>query len=125
MVEHFRQVTQHKIGGRAKAMVVTSSRLHAVRYKHAFDKYITEKGYTDLQSVVAFSGTVDDNGVPYTEVEMNGFSEGELPDKFHSDDYQVLLVAEKYQTGLMNRFFIRCTLIRNWTESKQFRPYLD
>ncbi|MFD2638107.1 type I restriction endonuclease subunit R [Piscibacillus salipiscarius] len=99
MVEHFRQVTQHKIGGRAKAMVVTSSRLHAVRYKHAFDKYITEKGYTDLQSVVAFSGTVDDNGVPYTEVEMNGFSEGELPDKFHSDDYQVLLVAEKYQTG--------------------------
>ena len=99
MVEHFRQVTQHKIGGRAKAMVVTSSRLHAVRYKIAFDKYIKEKGYTDLQSVVAFSGTVDADGVDYTEAEMNGFSEGELPDRFHSDDYQVLLVAEKYQTG--------------------------
>ncbi|MDQ0159745.1 type I restriction endonuclease subunit R [Alkalibacillus salilacus] len=99
MVEHFRQVTQHKIGGRAKAMVVTGSRLHAVRYKHAFDKYIKEKGYTDLQSVVAFSGTVEDRGVDYTEAGINGFSEGELPDKFNSDDYQVLLVAEKYQTG--------------------------
>ncbi|QHS23763.1 type I restriction endonuclease subunit R [Virgibacillus sp. MSP4-1] len=99
MVEHFRQVTQHKIGGRAKAMVVTGSRLHAVRYKHAFDQYIKEKGYTDLQSVVAFSGTVQDQGVDYTEAGMNGFSEGELPDKFHSDYYQILLVAEKYQTG--------------------------
>mgnify|MGYP001209312431 CR=1 FL=1 len=99
MVEHFRQVTQHKINGRAKAMVVTSSRLHAVRYKHAFDNYIEEKGYKDLQTVVAFSGTVDDNGIAYTEVDMNGFSEKELPEKFHSDEYKVLLVAEKYQTG--------------------------
>ncbi|CDO04306.1 Type I restriction enzyme EcoR124II R protein [Oceanobacillus picturae] len=99
IVEHFRQVTRHKIGGRAKAMVVTGSRLHAVRYKQAFDKYIKAKGYGDLNTLVAFSGTVEDKGVPYTEPEMNGFGEKELPDKFHTDDYQVLLVAEKYQTG--------------------------
>lgn len=99
MVEHFRNVTRHKINGRAKSMVVTSSRLHAVRYKHAFDKYIKSKGYNDLQTLVAFSGTVEDSGADYTEAGMNGISENELPDKFHSDDYQVLIVAEKYQTG--------------------------
>jgi type I restriction enzyme, R subunit len=103
MVEHFRQVTKHKIGGRAKAMVVTRSRLHAVRYKQAFDKYIAEKGYTDIKTLVAFSGTVPDDvapGVEYTEVGMNdGIRERELPERFASDDYQVLLVAEKYQTG--------------------------
>ncbi len=99
MVEHFRKVTRHKINGRAKAMVVTGSRLHAVRYKHAFDKYLKAKGYTDLRTLVAFSGTVEDNGLSYTEAEMNEFSEKELPDNFHSDDYQVLIVAEKYQTG--------------------------
>ncbi|MFK8795647.1 type I restriction endonuclease subunit R [Planococcus plakortidis] len=99
IVEHYRNFTQHKIGGRAKAMVVTASRLHAVRYKLAFDKYIKAQGYTDLQTIVAFSGTVNDGEVPYTEPEMNGFSEKELPKKFHSDDYKVLLVAEKYQTG--------------------------
>ncbi len=99
MIEHFRRVTRHKIGGRAKAMVVTSSRLHAVRYKQSFDKYIADHGYTDMKAVVAFSGTVQDKGVAYTEPLMNGFGERELPDKFHSDEYRVLLVAEKYQTG--------------------------
>lgn len=99
MIEHYRQVTRHKIGGRAKAMVVTSSRLHAVRYKQAFDKYIERKGYDDMKAVVAFSGTVEDKGLSYTEADMNGFGEKELPDKFHTDEYQVLLVAEKYQTG--------------------------
>lgn len=99
IVEHYRQVTRHKIGGRAKAMVVTSSRLHAVRYKQAFDKYINSKSYNDFKAIVAFSGTVEDKGVSYTEPDMNGFGEKELPDKFHTDEYQVLLVAEKYQTG--------------------------
>ncbi|MCC5909493.1 MAG: type I restriction endonuclease subunit R [Clostridiaceae bacterium] len=100
MIEHFRQVTRQKIGGRAKAMVVTGSRLHAVKYKQAFDKYIKEKGYRDLNTLVAFSGKVEDkSGESYTEVEMNGFGEKELPEKFHTDEYQVLLVAEKYQTG--------------------------
>ena len=74
MVEHFRQFTRHKIGGRAKAMLVTSSRLHAVRYKEKFDKYISEKGYTDIKTLVAFSGTVIDPDIQekeYTEVQMN------------------------------------------------------
>jgi type I restriction enzyme R subunit len=99
MVEHFRSVTRHKIGGKAKAMVVTSSRLHAVRYKHAFDEYIKKKGYRDMKTLVAFSGTVKDGGVDYKESDMNGFKESELPERFATDEYQVLLVAEKYQTG--------------------------
>lgn len=101
MVEHFQHSTRHKIGGRAKAMVVTSSRLHAVRYKQSFDKYIKEKGY-DLKTLVAFSGTVDDPDIKqeYTEVGMNkGIKEKELPEKFGTGEYQVLIVAEKYQTG--------------------------
>ena len=103
MVEHFRQFTSHKIGGKAKAMVVTSSRLHAVRYKKAFDKYISEKHYSNIKTLVAFSGMVNDPDIPnseYTEVKMNeGIKEKELPEKFSSGEYQVLLVAEKYQTG--------------------------
>ena len=102
MVEHFQAVTRHKIGGRAKAMVVTGSRLEAVRYKQSFDRYIKQKGY-DIKSLVAFSGTVQDDrlkDVTYTEVGMNhGISEKELPEKFATQEYQVLLVAEKYQTG--------------------------
>lgn len=99
IIEHYRNFTRHKIGGRAKAMVVTASRLHAVRYKIAFDKYIEKMGYDDLKTVVAFSGTVKDGEISYTEPDMNGFNEKELPDKFNSDEYKVLLVAEKYQTG--------------------------
>jgi hypothetical protein len=102
MVEHFQQHTRHKIGGHAKAMVVTGSRLEAVRYKQEFDRYINEKGYP-IKSLVAFSGTVEDDKVPektYTEVEMNhGLKEKELPETFAKPDYRVLLVAEKYQTG--------------------------
>lgn len=103
MVEHFRTHVKHKIGGRAKAMVVTDSRLHAVRYKQAFDHYIKDHGYNDVKSLVAFSGVVEDPGLPskgWTEVAMNaGIKETELPEKFDTDEYQVLLVAEKYQTG--------------------------
>ncbi len=102
MVEHFQTVTRHKIGGRAKAMVVTGSRLEAVRYKQSFDRYIQEKGYA-IKSLVAFSGKVVDDklvDVTYTEPGMNhGISEKELPEKFATQEYQVLLVAEKYQTG--------------------------
>lgn len=102
MVEHFYQHTRHKIGGHAKAMVVTGSRLEAVRYKQSFDRHISEKGYP-IKSLVAFSGTVEDDQVPdktYTEVEMNGgIKEKELPETFAKPDYRVLLVAEKYQTG--------------------------
>jgi type I restriction enzyme R subunit len=102
MVEHFQAVTRHKIGGRAKAMVVTGSRLESVRYKQSFDRYIREKGYA-IKALVAFSGTVQDDKLPdvsYTEEKMNlGIREKELPEKFATQEYQVLLVAEKYQTG--------------------------
>jgi len=102
MVEHFQAVTRHKIGGRAKAMVVTGSRLEAVRYKQSFDRYIKAKGYA-IRTLVAFSGTVQDDKLPnkeYTEEKMNlGIREKELPEKFATQEYQVLLVAEKYQTG--------------------------
>ena len=102
MVEHFHSATRHKIGGRAKAMVVTGSRLEAVRYKQSFDRYIRSKGYA-IKSLVAFSGTVVDDKLPdvaYTEPGMNdGISEKELPERFATKEYQVLLVAEKYQTG--------------------------
>ena len=102
MVEHFQAATRHKIGGRAKAMVVTGSRLEAVRYKQSFDQYIKSKGYA-IKTLVAFSGTVQDDkhpNVEYTEVTMNlGVREKELPEKFATQEYQVLLVAEKYQTG--------------------------
>ena len=102
MVEHFQHFTRHKIGGHAKAMVVTGSRLQAVRYKQAFDSYIREKGYP-IKSLVAFSGSVEDDKVPqtfYTEVQMNdGVKEKDLPETFGKPDFRVLLVAEKYQTG--------------------------
>ncbi len=102
MVEHFHAATQHKVGGRAKAMVVTGSRLEAVRYKQSFDAYIKAKGYA-IKSLVAFSGAVADDklsDVTFTEEAMNlGVREKELPDVFATSEYQVLLVAEKYQTG--------------------------
>ena len=102
MVEHFHQSTRHRIGGKAKAMVVTSSRLAAVRYKQSFDKYIREKGYP-IKTLVAFSGQVTDDvdaSKTYTEGGMNdGIAGRELPERFGSDEFQVLLVAEKFQTG--------------------------
>jgi type I restriction enzyme R subunit len=108
MVEHFRQKVRGHLGGQAKAMVVTSSRLHAVRYMQAFERYITENKITDVRPLVAFSGTVKDpeTGLDYTEPGMNkdcvngeAISEKQLPKRFASPDYQVLLVANKYQTG--------------------------
>lgn len=102
MVEHFYTFTRHKVGGRAKAMVVTGSRLEAVRYKQSFDSYIKERGYP-IKTLVAFSGVVQDDkvqGKTYTEESMNlGIREQQLPEQFATNEYQVLLVAEKYQTG--------------------------
>ena len=105
MLEQFRNVTRHKIGGKAKAMIVTPSRLHAVRYLLEFKRQIQEKGYTDLDVLVAFSGEVEDNGETYTEEKLNKTKSGEtikekaLPEAFHTDEYGMLIVAEKYQTG--------------------------
>ncbi len=105
MLEHFMNITRHKMGGRAKAMVVTPSRLHAVRYVKEFKRQIEEKGYNDLDVLVAFSGEVNDDGISYTEEGINKDKNGEtikekaLPEAFHTDDYGILVVAEKYQTG--------------------------
>lgn len=108
IIEHFRSHVRTHLGGRAKAMVVTSSRLQAVKYMEAFQRYIDEHGYDDIRSLVAFSGTVRDpeTGLEYTEPGMNTdvvsgkpISEKQLPERFASPDYQVLLVANKYQTG--------------------------
>lgn len=103
IVEHFQLYVMHELGGRAKAMVVIGSRPAAVKYKLAFDRYIKDHGYSGIRSLMAFSGTVedpDDPGSSYTEVLMNGgLAESELPEAFERDDYRVLLVAEKYQTG--------------------------
>lgn len=99
IIEHFRANVAHRIGGNAKAMLVTGSRLHAVRYYFAFREYIERMKYQDLGVLVAFSGVVDDNGTEYTEEQLNHMAESELPERFASGDYQLLLVAEKYQTG--------------------------
>ena len=99
IVEHFRAHTRRKIGGRGKAMVVTSSRLHAVRYKEAIDKYIAEKGYADTRALVAFSGTVSDEGDDFTESGMNRLPESQTATAFGGPEYGVLIVAEKFQTG--------------------------
>lgn len=108
MVEHFRNLVKKRINGKAKAMLVTSSRLHAVRYMLAFQRYIEKKKYTDIRPMVAFSGKVSDpeSGIEYTEPSMNTdvitgkpISESQLPEKFDTPDYQILLVANKYQTG--------------------------
>ncbi len=100
IIEHFRNITMKKIGGEAKAMLVTSSRLHAVRYKLAFDKYIKRKGYTELKTLVAFSGTVKDDKEEYKETKMNdGISETQLKEEFDKNESKILIVANKYQTG--------------------------
>ncbi|MDO8549464.1 MAG: type I restriction endonuclease [Ignavibacteria bacterium] len=105
IIEHFRSITKNKIGGNAKAMVVTSSRLHAVRYLLEFRRYIKEKRYDDLDVLVAFSGAVNDDGAEYTEEKLNKTSDGktikekQLPEQFSSVDFNMLIVAEKYQTG--------------------------
>ena len=101
IIEHFRTTVMKELGGRAKAMVVTKSRASAVKYHRAFQEYIAKKGYSDIKSLVAFSGKVklDGETEEFTESSINGFPESRLPREFDSDEYKVLLVANKYQTG--------------------------
>jgi len=98
MAEHFADRTQHAIRGRAKAMIATRSRLHAVRYKLALDAYLRERGHP-WKALVAFSGTVHDGGMDYTEPNMNGFPEAQTAKMFERPEYRFLVVAEKFQTG--------------------------
>ena len=102
IIEHFKQIVSKKIGGKAKAMLVCGSRLHAKRYFEEFNKYIKEKGYQDdIKILVAFSGKVIDDNAPdgVSEPQMTGYSEKELPDIFDKEEYKILIVADKYQTG--------------------------
>lgn len=98
MIEHFFQNIDKKIGEKAKAMVVTSSRENAVKYYNFFKKYLKEN-YPEYQALVAFSGVKEMEGESYSEVGLNGFSEDRLKDEFKKDNYRFLIVAEKYQTG--------------------------
>lgn len=104
IVETFRETTRHKIGGKGKMMVVTDSRLAAVRYFHEIKRYIKEHGYTDMDVLTAFSGAVQDGEEEYTESSLNvrkdgsHIAESQTKAEFH-DNFNVLVVAEKYQTG--------------------------
>lgn len=107
IIEHFRNVVAKKIGGRAKAMLVCGSRLHAKRYYEEFAKYIKEKGYeNEIKVLVAFSGKVIDDNAPegVSEPEITGYSEKELPNAFDKDEFKILIVANKYQTGFDQPF---------------------
>lgn len=99
IIEHFRSIVMKELGGTAKAMVITASRASAVKYRQAFEDYVIRKGYTDIKALVAFSGKVTIDDTEYTETGMNGIPEKNLPAEFDKDEYQVLLVADKYQTG--------------------------
>jgi type I restriction enzyme R subunit len=104
IVETFRETTRHKIGGKGKMMVVTDSRLAAVRYFHEIKRYIKEQKFTDIDVLTAFSGSVQDGDQEYTESGLNirkdgsHISEKQTKEEFH-DNFNVLVVAEKYQTG--------------------------
>src|SRR5690606_21116403 len=97
-VEHLAAQVQGEIGGKAKAMIVTRSRLHAVRYKLAVDRYLAERGLP-FKALVAFSGTVKDGGKDYTEANMNGFPDAQTAKTFERPEYRFLVVANKFQTG--------------------------
>ena len=104
IVETFRETTREKIGGRGKMMVITSSRLAAVRYYHEVKRYLEKMKYDDVEVLVAFSGAVKDGDEEYTEPKLNvrkdgsHISENQTKAEFH-DNFNVLIVAEKYQTG--------------------------
>lgn len=104
IIETYRETTRNKIGGRGKMMVVTSSRLAAVRYYHECKRYLEEKKYNDVGVLVAFSGSVQDNGAEYTEPKLNvrkdgsHIGESQTKTEFH-ENFHILIVAEKYQTG--------------------------
>ena len=101
IVEHFRTTVMSELDGHAKAMVITPSRAAAVKYRQALEEYCTKKGYTNIRALVAFSGKVKlpDDDKEYSEAGINGIPEDRLTKEFDKDDYQVLLVADKYQTG--------------------------
>ncbi|PLS18954.1 restriction endonuclease subunit R [Bacillus sp. M6-12] len=98
IVNHFNDKAQYLLNGKGKAMVVTESREQAILYFFAINQYIKDLKLP-FKTIVAFSDTVKVNGTDYSEESLNGFKSGEIPDKFTSDEYQILIVANKFQTG--------------------------
>src|SRR3989338_6324554 len=98
MLDHFYKNVKGKINAKTKAMVVTRSRLHAVRYKLEFNRQLKERG-SDVKALIAFTGTVKDDGHEFTETSMNGFPESQTVKKFDTDEYRIMIVAHKFQTG--------------------------
>ena len=108
IVGHFRRHVLRQMKGQAKGMIVTQGREHALRYYFGVQNYLRDNGYADLKALVAFSQEFEYGGETYTEGRLNGFSEAELPWRFdgfrpdgtpYDETYQILIVAEKYQTG--------------------------
>jgi type I restriction enzyme R subunit len=113
IVDDFRENIAGRLGGRAKAMVVTTGRKPALHLYQAIRSYVELRGFTDCGTLVAFSGQLkDDDELEYTEAQLNGFAEGQLPDRFgyvkdddpqaaarDQDEYRLLVAADKYQTG--------------------------
>jgi type I restriction enzyme R subunit len=100
MVDHFHEqvMARRKIGGRARAMVVTSGIARAIQYYHAFSAYLKERK-SPYEAIVAFSGEHEDGGRKVTEATLNGFPSAQIEKKFQQDPYRFLIVAEKFQTG--------------------------
>lgn len=116
MVEHFKDITSKKINGKAKAMLVAPSRLHAIYYFFCFKDYIDKNNYKNINILVTFSGSVNYKGVEWTEEKLNKtkkfkpIKENQLKEQFHTDDFNILIAAQKYQTGfdepLLHTMFI-------------------
>ena len=106
IVEHFRKHVMHLLNGQAKAMVVTDSRKAAVRYKQEFDKYMAKMGYHDFKALVAYSGTITDPEYGIKDADEGDVNGGRpkikddlIKEAFRTDEYRVLLVANKFQVG--------------------------
>lgn len=100
IVEHFKTHVMHLLDGQAKAMVVTSSRKEAVLYKQALDAYVASQNYRHINAMVAFSGEVELNDKKFNETNINPELKGrEMRKAFDSSDYQIMIVANKFQTG--------------------------
>jgi type I restriction enzyme, R subunit len=113
ILDHFGSKTRNKIGGKAKAMIVTSSRQMCVKYKLEVDRQLKEMG-TPYQALVAFTGTINEKGIDYTEKSMNPEIAKNIPDALKRPEFKLLIVANKYQTGfdepLLHTMFVDKTL---------------
>ena len=127
VVEHFRQHVAPLLNGKGKAMVVVASRLEAVRWQLAIDKFIKDRGY-DVRSLVAFSGEIEDlesGPDPFTETSRTlnpNLRSRDIREAFNTDEYQILLAANKFQTGFDQPLLCGCTSTSDWRASRPCKP---